>query len=73
MFNFYSNAGLILGYKTSLNSCNHIIVTLCKNIFIDSDKGVSELGLIEPTNKNLKKNCNVKIFNDVEYYPSKKT
>ena len=44
-----------------------------KNIFVVSDRGLTELGLIEPTIKKLKKNCNIKIFNDVESDPSKKT
>ena len=73
MFNFYSTAGLIFGNETSLNSCNQIIDTLGKNIFVVSDRGLTELGLIEPTIKKLKKNCNIKIFNDVESDPSKKT
>ncbi len=65
MFNFYSTAGLIFGNETSLNSCNQIIDRLGKNIFIVSDKGLTELGLLEPTIKKLKKNCNIKIFNHV--------
>ena len=73
MFNFYSTAGLIFGNETSLNSCSQIIDTLGKNIFVVSDRGLTELGLIEPTIKKLKKNCNIKIFNDVESDPSKKT
>ena len=73
MFNFYSTAGLIFGNETSLNSCSQIIDTLGKNIFVISDRGLTELGLIEPTIKKLKKNCNIKIFNDVESDPSKKT
>ena len=55
MFNFYSTAGLIFGNETSLNSCSQIIDTLGKNIFVVSDRGLTELGLIEPTIKNLKK------------------
>ena len=73
MFNFYSTAGLIFGNETSLNSCSQIIDILGKNIFVVSDRGLTELGLIEPTIKKLKKNCNIKIFNDVESDPSKKT
>ena len=73
MFNFYSSAGLIFGNETSLNSCSQIIDTLGKNIFVVSDRGLTELGLLEPTIKKLKKNCNIKIFNDVESDPSKKT
>ena len=73
MFNFYSTSGLIFGNETSLNSCSQIIDTLGKNIFVVSDRGLTELGLIEPTIKKLKKNCNIKIFNDVESDPSKKT
>ena len=73
MFNFYSTAGLIFGNETSLNSCSQIIDTLGKNIFVVSDRGLTELGLIEPTIKKLKKNCNIKIFNGVESDPSKKT
>ena len=56
MFNFYSTAGLIFGNETSLNSCSQIIDTLGKNIFVVSDRGLTELGLIEPTIKKLKKN-----------------
>ena len=55
MFNFYSTAGLIFGNETSLNSCSQIIDTLGKNIFVVSDRGLTELGLIEPTIKKLKK------------------
>ena len=55
MFNFYSTAGLIFGNETSLNSCSQIIDTLGKNIFVVSDRGLTELGLIEPIIKNLKK------------------
>ena len=73
MFNFYSTAGLIFGNETSLNSCSQIIDILGNNIFVVSDRGLTELGLIEPTIKKLKKNCNIKIFNDVESDPSKKT
>ena len=55
MFNFYSTAGLIFGNETSFNSCSQIIHTLGKNIFVVSDRGLTELGLIEPTIKKLKK------------------
>ena len=43
------------------------------NIFVITDKGLIELGLLEPTIKKLKINSNVKIFNDVESDPSKNT
>ena len=55
MFNFYSTAGLIFGNETSLKSCSQIVDTLGKNIFVVSDRGLTELGLIEPTIKKLKK------------------
>ena len=53
MFNFYSTAGLIFGNETSLNSCSQIIDTLGKNIFVVSDRGLTELGLLEPTIKTV--------------------
>ena len=55
MFNFYSTAGLIFGNETSLNSCSQIIDILGKNIFVVSDRGLTELGLLEPTIKKLNK------------------
>jgi len=73
MFNFHSTAELIFGNETSLNSSKQIIDKLGKNIFVITDKGLTELGLLEPTIKKLKMNSNVSIFNDVESDPSKNT
>ena len=73
MFNFHSTSELIFGNETSHNSSNQIINILGKNIFVITDKGLTELGLLEPTIKKLKINSNVKIFNDVESDPSKNT
>ncbi len=73
MFNYFSNAELIFGNDTSVNAHDQIINILGKNIFVVTDKGLTELGLFEPVVNKLKKNSNIKIFNDVESDPSKNT
>ena len=73
MFNFNSPTSLIFGNQTSKNSTDQIINLLGKKIFVISDKGLVNLGLLEPTIKKLKVNSNVKIFDDVESDPSKST
>ena len=73
MFNFQSTASLIFGNDESVNSTDQIKTLLGKNIFIITDKGLTELGLIEPTIKKIKIHSNVKIFDDVESDPSKST
>ena len=73
MFNYLSNAELIFGNDTSVNAHDQIIDILGKNIFVITDKGLTELGLFEPVVNKLKKNSNIKIFNDVESDPSKNT
>ncbi len=73
MFNFQSTASLIFGNEESVNSTDQIKTLLGKNIFIITDKELTELGLLEPTIKKIKIHSNVKIFNDVESDPSKST
>ena len=73
MFNFQSTASLIFGNEESVNSTDQIKTLLGKNIFIITDKGLTELGLLEPTIKKIKIHSNVKIFDDVESDPSKST
>ncbi len=73
MFNFQSTVSLIFGNDESVNSTDQIKTLLGKNIFIITDKGLTELGLIEPTIKKIKIHSNVKIFDDVESDPSKST
>ena len=73
MFNFNSPTGLIFGNQTSKNSTDQIINLLGKKIFVISDKGLINLGLLEPTIKKLKVNSNIKIFDSVESDPSKST
>ncbi len=73
MFNFNSPTSLIFGNQTSKNSTDQIINLLGKKIFVISDKGLVNLGLLEPTIIKLKVNSNVKIFDDVESDPSKST
>ena len=73
MFNYFSNAELIFGNDTSVNAHEQIINILGKNIFVVTDKGLTELGFFEPVINKLKKNSNIKIFNDVESDPSKNT
>ena len=73
MFNFQSTASLIFGNEESDNSTDQIKTLLGKNIFIITDKGLTELGLLEPTIKKIKIHSNVKIFDDVESDPSKST
>ena len=73
MFNFQSTASLIFGNEESVNSTDQIKTLLGKNIFIITDKGLTELGLLEPTIKKIKIYSNVKIFDDVESDPSKST
>ena len=73
MFNFQSTASLIFGNEESVNSTDQIKTLLGKNIFIITDKGLTELGLLEPTIKKLKIHSNIKIFDDVESDPSKST
>ncbi len=73
MFNFNSPTSLIFGNQTSKNSTDQIFNLLGKKIFVISDKGLVNLGLLEPTIKKLKVNSNVKIFDDVESDPSKST
>ena len=73
MFNFQSTASLIFGNEESVNSTDQIKTLLGKNIFIITDKGLTELGLLEPAIKKIKIHSNVKIFDDVESDPSKST
>ena len=73
MFNFQSTASLIFGNQEAVNSTDQIKTLLGKNIFIITDKGLTELGLLEPTIKKIKIHSNVKIFDDVESDPSKST
>ena len=73
MFNFQSTASLIFGNEETVNSTDQIKTLLGKNIFIITDKGLTELGLLEPTIKKIKIHSNVKIFDDVESDPSKST
>ena len=73
MFNFNSPTGLIFGNQTSKNSTDQIINLLGKKIFVISDKGLTELGLLEPAIKKIKIHSNIKIFDDVESDPSKST
>ncbi len=55
MFNYFSNAELIFGNDTSVNAHDQIINILGKNIFVVTDKGLTELGLFEPVVNKLKK------------------
>ena len=55
MFNYFSNAELIFGNDTSVNAHEQIINILGKNIFVVTDKGLTELGLFEPVVNKLKK------------------
>ena len=73
MFNFQSTASLIFGNEESVNSTDQIKTLLGKNIFIITDKGLTELGLLEPVIKKIKIHSNIKIFDDVESDPSKST
>ncbi len=73
MFNFQSTASLIFGNQEAVNSTDQIKTLLGKNIFIITDKGLTELGLLELTIKKLKTHSNIKIFDDVESDPSKST
>ena len=73
MFNFQSTASLIFGNEEAVNSTDQIKTLLGKNIFIITDKRLTELGLLKPTIKKLKIYSNVKIFDDVESDPSKST
>ena len=73
MFNFQSTASLIFGNEESVNSTDQIKTLLGKNIFIITDKGLTELGLLEPAIKKIKIHSNIKIFDDVESDPSKST
>ena len=56
MFNFQSTASLIFGNQEAVNSTDQIKTLLGKNIFIITDKGLTELGLLELTIKKLKIN-----------------
>ncbi len=73
MFNFHSTSSLIFGNEESVNSTDQIKTLLGKNIFIITDKRLTELGLLEPAIKKIKIYSNVKIFDDVESDPSKST
>lgn len=73
MFEFISSAGLVFGNQSSVLYITEITKLLGRNIFIITDNNLINLNILEPIIKKLKKNSHIKIFNEVESDPSRKT
>ena len=72
-FQFNTTPGLRFGSGTSKDSCKEISNKLGPSILFITDKGLMSLGLTKPTIQELQKNSSVKVFDEVEADPSKKT
>jgi len=72
-FNFNTTNGIRYGSGLAKDSCKEIFDKLGSRILFITDKGLMSLKLTEPTINELSKMGKVKIFDDVEADPSKKT
>ena len=72
-FNFNTTPGIIFGKKTSVSASEEIIQILGSNIFFLTDKGLSNIGLNKPIIDKISKLSNIKVFDEIESDPSKKT
>ena len=72
-FNFNTTNGIRYGSGLAKDSCKEIFDKLGSRILFITDKGLMSLKLTEPTINELSKMGEVKIFDDVEADPSKKT
>ena len=72
-FNFNTTPGIRYGSGQAKNSCKEIFDKLGSRILFITDKGLMSLGLTKSTIDELKKMCEVEVFEDVEADPSKAT
>ena len=72
-FNFNTTPSLIFGKGVSQSSCTSIINKLGNNIFFITDSGLTNIGLNKKIIDKLSKFSLVKVFDEVESDPSKKT
>ena len=72
-FNFNTTPSLIFGKGVSQNSSTSITNKLGNNIFFITDSGITNIGLNKKIIDNLSKFSLVKVFDEVESDPSKKT
>ena len=72
-FNFNTTPGIRYGSGQAKDSCKEIFDKLGSRILFITDKGLMSLGLTKSTIDELKKMCEVEVFEDVEADPSKAT
>ena len=72
-FNFNTTSSLIFGKGVSQSSSTSITNKLGNNIFFITDSGITNIGLNKKIIDNLSKFSLVKVFDEVESDPSKKT
>jgi len=72
-FNFNTTPSLIFGKGVSQSSSTSITNKLGNNIFFITDSGITNIGLNKKIIDNLSKFSLVKVFDEVESDPSKKT
>ena len=72
-FNFNTTPSLIFGKGVSQSSCTSITNKLGNNIFFITDSGLTNIGLNKKIIDKLSKFSLVKVFDEVESDPSKKT
>ena len=72
-FNFNNTKGIRFGDGLSVKSAEEVSKKLGQKILFVTDPGLVKLGLVDETIKELRKNCEVLIYDNVEADPSLKT